>query len=274
MLLEPKVSIIGGGLSAIYAYWGAIDAGYKPTEIQVLHNDISKPVGAVFMYESPIPWPNKKVASVLLGSCDIYSINQWGDIHTTSAHKRFSNGDKTKVVERLYLPDEMMTTLWGLIPRKAECPLLNDADFHNLKKKRDAVICTFGNADKRSEYKEKGFLETFPIHSNRSENHDYVIIYNGTAHVPWIRQTVTPGWIHTEYAAGTNTEHILYYEAERGNRNGKLTMAPDFHPDTPPLVWEERIEGNLFRVGRFSSYISGYLSHMARAETRRFLANL
>jgi len=271
---DPKVTIIGGGLSAIYAYWGAIDAGYDPYQIQVLHNDISKPVGAVFMYESPIPWPQKKVASVLIGTCDEYSINQWGDVHPTSAHKRFRDGEKTKVVERLYFPDEMLTTLWGLIPRKAECPMMNDADLASLKSKRDGVICTFGNANKRAEYKERGFLELFPIYSNRSDNHDFVVIYNGTPHVPWVRQTVTPGWIHNEYASGADKDRILRYEAERGNRNGKLTMAPDFHPDTPPLVWEERIEDNLFRVGRFSSYIPGYLSHQARAETRRFLSNL
>jgi len=272
MLPEPKVSIIGGGLSAIYAYWGAIDAGYKPLEIQVLHNAFAPTVGAVFMYESPIPWPTKRVTSILLGSSDVYAINQWSDIRVTSAHKRFV---KTNIVEEpLYLPEEMLTTLWGIIPRKAECPLFDNDDFKRLKKKRDAVICTFANSDKRQEYKEKGFLKIFPVHSNRSDNHDYVIIYNGTAHVPWVRQTVTPGWIHTEYATGTNTEHILHYEAERGNKNGKLTMAPDFHPDTPPLVWEERIEDNLFRVGRFASYIPGYLSHMARLETQKFLEEL
>lgn len=271
---EPKVSIIGGGLSAIYAYWGALDAGYSPLEVQVLHNNLTKPVGAVFMYQSPINWPTKRVTSTLIGTCDNYAINQWGRIVQTSAHKRFHDGRKPTVSERLYFPDEMMITLWGMIPRKAECPLLDSSDFAKLKKKRDAVICTFANADKRSEYQQRGFFEVFPVYSNRTDNTDFVILYNGTTVIPWVRQTVTPNWIHTEYAAGTDRERILRYEAERGNRNGTITMAPDFHPETPPLVWEDRIEGNLFRVGRFASYIPGYLSHQARAETRRFLSNL
>jgi hypothetical protein len=201
-------------------------------------------------------------------------MNQWGKIVQTSAHRRFRNGEDTSVVEYLHLPEEMLTTLWGMIPFKSECPMLTAADFERLKKTRDAVICTFANPEKRAEYKEKGFLTSFPIYSNRSDNQDYVVIYNGLSHVPWVRQTVTPGWIHTEYASKDSKNDILRYEVGRGNQNGTITTAPDFVQDTPPLEWEERIEGNLFRVGRMATYIPGYLSSLARSETKKFLEEL
>jgi len=274
MLDEPKVTIIGGGLSAIYSFWGCIDAGYQPSEIQVLHNDISKPAGAVFMYYSPINWPPKYVTSLLLGTCDQYAMNQWGEVRQTSANHRFRNDEIDLVIEELFFPDEMMITLWGMIPRKAECPMLTEADLTAFKKKRDAVICTYANEDQRQERRSKGHLTTFPIHSNRSDNHDFVVLYNGMSTIPWVRQTVTPGWIHTEYAKGTDQEQILRYEFERGNRNGKFSFAPDMHPDCPPVDWDDRREGNLFRVGRFASYTPGYLSHQARGDTAKFLAEL
>jgi len=271
---EPKVTIVGGGLSAIYAFWGCIDAGYKPHQVQVLHNTISTPAGAVFMYSTPIPWPHKKVTSVLLGTCDGYSENQWDDIRPTSAHKRFRDGAINSVTEKLYLPEELLITLWGMIPRKAEVPMMNDSDFHSLKKKRDAVICTFSNPQQMQDRRTQGFLSSFPVYSNRSDNQDYGVLYNGLKSVPWVRQTVTPGWIHTEYAHLTSQEAILRYEHDRGNRNGKFTMAPDLHPDCPPVDWADRREGNLFRVGRFACYIPGYLSHQARGDTAKFLAKL
>jgi hypothetical protein len=271
---DPKVSIIGSGLSAIYSYWGCLDAGYKPHEIEVLYIARNLPVGAVFMYESPIPWQHTDVTSILFGTCDGYAIQQWGEVRKTSAHTRFRNGDFPVVTEQLYILEEMSVTLWGMILRKGEVEFLTEDQINFFKAHRKAVICTFPNKDRRFQYKERGFLEYIPIYSNSIVSNKHIVIYNGDVTIPWVRQTISNKNIYTEYPCLSGSDNILTYEAKRGNTGGKLSLITDLNPNSPPLEWGERTEDNLFRVGRLSCFTPGYLSHMARRETCRFLREL
>lgn len=270
----PAITIIGGGLSAIYAFWGCIDAGYKPKDVQVLHNNMSIPAGAVFMYETPIPWPSTKVTSILLGTCDQYSINQWGMICETSVNKRFKNGEREYIVEYMVIPDEILPTLWGMIPNKADCGILLNEDIERIKKTRLAVICCFANQEEKKKRQEQGFLTQFPVHSNTSVHSECTVLYNGLESVPWIRQTLMPNKIYTEYATGTDHTQIMRYEHGRGNTGGIIRMLPDILPDCPTSTFEERREGNLLRIGRYAAFKPGYLSHQTRGEVMDFLDKL
>jgi hypothetical protein len=272
---EPEITIVGGGLSAIYAYWGCIDAGYLPQEIEVLYTSRNLPVGAVFMYESPILWPTTDITSILLGTCDQYAINQWGQRRLTSAHRRFRNGQEPSVIEPLYMLEEMRSTLWDLIPRKQQTPLLLSNELQDLKKWRKAVICTFANERYSKSYKDQKYVIPLPIYANTIYNNKHIVLYNGLENIPWVRRTLIPGKIFSEYPTWAEEFMILHYEeTECANRDGKLHYVPDLNPDCPALSWNESIEDNLLRVGRFARFSPGYLSHQARADTTRFLGEL
>jgi len=271
---EPVITIIGGGLSTIYSYFGCIDAGYKPHEIEVLFPQIESVVGAIFMYESAIPWPPTTVVSILFGTCDGYAINQWGYSRETSVNKRFAEGGFPVIAEKLYMYEEMKTTLWGMIPNKKQVPALPPETIDSIKKTRKAVICTFSSKKTKIDYEDSGYLTRIPIHINRQTTDKHVVIYNGLPEIPWVRQTTIPGKIFTEYSLDSSPNAILAAEEVRGNFGGELKWSPDLDPECPPLTWDERIEGNLIRVGRFASFTPGYLSHMAQQDTRKFLSQL
>jgi hypothetical protein len=271
--VEPDITIIGGGLSAIYAYWGCIDAGYNPDQIEVLANKMALPIGAIFLYESPIPWVATPITSILLGTADLYSINQWTKIVPTSAHTRFTNSQKT-VTDYLYMYEEMATVLWGMMPGLRNSAPISPVDLEQLKDIRKAVICTFPNPNIKQGYAEKGYLINFPIYINKVETDKHVVIYNGLNTIPWVRQTMVPGHQYTEYPNHAFGATIMAYEKSRGNENGDVYFAPDLMPNTPPLTWGERREDNLLRVGRLAVFQTGYLSHQARKETQKFLMGL
>lgn len=271
---NPQITIVGGGLSAIYAYWGCLDAGYTVHDIQVLRKDTGVAGGAIFMYETPIPWPSTKVTSILFGTCDQYAINQWGIICETSVNKRFANGKRDEIMEYMVIPDEILPTLWGMIPHLAECPTLQQEDFDRLKRNRKAVICCFANQEEKKKRQKEGFLTFFPVYNNYAFHSECSVIYNGLPYIPWIRQTMFPNKIFVEYASGTNHNQIMNYEHNRGNKDGLIRMLPDILPDCPPLTVEERTEDNLFRVGRYAAFQPGYLSYQVRDEVSKFLGGL
>jgi len=271
--MEPDITIIGGGLSAIYAYWGCRDAGYEADQIEVLASKMTLPIGAIFMYESPIPWIATPITSILLGTADLYSMNQWTKVVKTSAHTRFNNSQKT-VTDYLYMYEEMATTLWGMMPGLRESKPLSAREIEQLKKERKAVICTFANTEYRQGYAEKGYIINFPIYISRVETDKHIVLYNGLNTIPWVRQTMVPGHQYTEYPNHIIGPTITQYENNRGNADGQIHFAPDLMPNTPPLAWHERIEDNLLRVGRLAAFKTGYLSHHARMDTKRFLMEL
>lgn len=268
---EPKISIIGGGLSAIYSYFGCLDAGYTQQDIEVIYSSRANPIGAVFMYETPFPWPTTNVVSLLMGTPDQYSLNQWGQVKKTSAHKRFMQSPA--VVEQLFVYEEMKTTLWGMIPIKMESPMLSTEFIADLKKRRKAVIATFANPQRKKEYTDNNYMIPLPVYINKINTDKHIVIYNGLTDVPWVRQTISMGMIYTEYPSyyANNPTVIMAHEASRDNKNGQFNVISDLHPNCPDLEWSERIEDNLFRVGRFAAFMPGYLSHQARQETARFL---
>ena len=271
---KVKVSIIGGGLSALQSYWGCLDAGYSYEEVEILYTAKENPVGAIFMYEAPISWVPTPVTSILLGTCEGYAINQWGHIRPTSVNQRFKEGNQPIIVEQLYIFDEMRSTLWGMIPKKYHIAPMDADKLEKLKQERDAVIATFASQDSKEIYRDLGFLVNLPVHVNAFTSSKHMVFYNGLKSVPWVRQTILSNRIYTEYAIHTPPSDIMRYETDRDNKGGEVTYSMDLHPDCQALSWEKRIEGNLLRVGRFACFMPGYLSHTARRETKRFLEEL
>lgn len=267
--------IIGGGLSAIYSFWGAIDAGYDPTEIQIVTPDKYINPGAVFMYKSPIPWSPVAVNSILLGSAEGYAEKQWGDPDIeTSVNTRFK-GVKDYVTEYLYDPEDLSVTLWGLIPWLVKIDdLLPPQYIDHLSSELDAVICTFSDRETRVKYIDEGTLATFPVYSTKCPGNTYNVIYNGLKYVPWIRQTIMNGKMYVEYPRGTNPQDISNYELYRDNGGGMITNVPDLSPNSKILSSLDRQQGNILRVGRFSSFNPKYLSHHAQEEVYLFLRSL
>lgn len=273
---EPKIYIVGGGLSAVYSYFGALKSGYKPEEVEVLVGSKTPLAGAVFMYSSPIPWTSVLVNNILLGSCDNYSMKQWGSLQQTSAHKRFYNGALDTVLEKLYDPADLYPALWGLISRVAIIGSLDEDDVAMLQKRAKAVICTFPDPEVRSSLNPDNFAK-IPIYESIPEvpSINHIVIYNGLLEVPWIRKTLMPGRCFTEYPHTTSPSDIARWEDRRTIYEfGKLHFRPDIHPLTIPLRWEERCSGNLLRVGRQAIFDPKYLSHQAQEDTERFLREL
>ena len=272
---QVKVIIIGGGLSAIYSFWGAIDAGYTAEEIQVITPNKFINPGAIFMYKSPIPWSPVAVNSILLGTPEGYALKQWGDPEVeTSVNRRFKDV-KDYVTEYLYDPEQLSVTLWGLIPLTTKIDSFLPPEYIKiLASQTDAVICTFSDRETRAEYIDNNTLSTFPVYSTKCSDNTYNVIYNGLGYVPWIRQTTMSGRMFVEYPRGTDPQMISDYELYRDNGGGTITNVPDLAPNSKVLTALDRTNVNIFRVGRFSAFDPKYLSHQAQEETYLFLRSL
>lgn len=271
--MDGNIAIIGGGLAAIYSYWGCIYAGYHPQDIAVFTANNGNKQGAVFMYLSMIPFPSVIVTSILAGTCDLYGEKQWAmGKRLTSAHRRFNNGDSPIVVESLIDPDEVVNTIWSTIPNITRSSNFTEEKIAAFKKKYKAVICTFANSARTMEYRNE--LVTFPISECTNSGTNYMVIYNGEPWIPWVRQTLKPGKIYTEYPYYMEFEDVRNYESDRGIWSGSVFTAKDIKPGTDPLTTEERREDNLLRVGRMATFDRGYLAHQAAKEVAAFLETL
>lgn len=271
--MDGNIAIIGGGLAAVYSYWACIQKGYHPQDVAVFRSDNGNSTGAVFMYTSPIPFPSVQVTSILTGTCDMYGEKQWAmGKRLTSAHKRFNEGNTPVVVETLLDPDNVLPVIWSLIPNVTKTAFFSVDRIGEMKKKYKAVICTFPNTsilkDRRND------IVNFPITTTNHVSVDYTVIYNGEPWIPWVRQTVKPSKIHTEYPYYMEFEDVRAYEASRGIWSGNVFTAKDLKPGTDPLFPDERREDNLLRVGRMATFDRGYLSHQALDDVKEFLETL
>lgn len=269
---DDRIAIVGGGLSAIYSYFGTLDAGYHPEDVDVFVSGYPKTAGAVFMYDMPgnLPLMGVEIISMLVGTCDHYAYKQWHEEGISSAHTRFHNGSKPVVREFLWDPDACLPILWSMIPNVHQVPTLSIEDIDELKKQFDKVILTFPNIAKYSNAYRDCRVD-IPIASFGASTKNYTVIYNGRADIPWVRQTTIPGHIMREYPHYVSMDWVKYYEESRGNQLGLFHVARDLKPDTIPLTWEERIEDNSLRVGRHAIYDRSYLSHQAREDVAIFL---
>lgn len=269
---DPRITILGGGLSALYSFFGCLEAGYSPEDIEIVTSDTPIPVGAVFLYRSPITWEPVQVINILLGTCDGYARKQWGTVNRkTSAHKRFQGGSVTSVSEPLFDPEGLLQTLWGMVPRITRAGFLSEAQIDQYKRNRQAVICTFPHPLQRKRYQEERYLVRIPIFCDSVQSAGYHVVYNGLAHVPWVRQTLMPGRVSVEYPHNFDPREVLEIEQRRWSSHGRISFSNDLLPDTSALSWEERIEGNLLRVGRIACFDPKYLSFMAMDDTLHFL---
>jgi hypothetical protein len=269
---EVKVSIVGGGPSAVYAYFGAIDAGYTKSEIEVLAPGFTQPPGAFWLRDSPIPWPMVSIRSILFGKAEVYSLKQWGYARPTSAEERFA--DSPTVEEFGFNPYTLLPTLWSVLP-VVKCSTLSEREIEDLKCKREAVIQTFPIEGKLPEQ------FRFPVYCNKADSIDFVCIYNGGTQSAWVRQTLMPGKVFVEYPSelwATDShlwaDKIVDIENDRWGPGGVVRLAPDLHPETVPLTWQERIDGNRFLVGRFATKNRKSLSHESRVEVTQFLKEI
>jgi hypothetical protein len=268
---QERVAILGGGLSSLYAYWGCLDAGISPGNIELMVHERIEPAGAVFMYQCPIPLFPSELLSILIGSCDNYSVKQWKENRRTSAHERFMEGTQKEVGEPIWDPTTVIPILWSLIPNVRRVGLFTPEDLTTISMSYGAVICTFPNKETREDYKRNGYIVSIPIYSRDIASQDYICIYNGDLNIPWVRQTIVPGRSYTEYPFYTDQKFVEQYEDFRGNGGGEIKHSIDLKPDTPGLSDAECTENNLFRVGRLAMFRRGYLSHMARYDVAKFV---
>lgn len=271
---QEKIAIVGGGMSAIYAYWGCLDAGVPAGNIEIMTHERIHPAGAMFMYECPIDLYPEELLSILVGDCDIYARKQWQTEDSTSAHKRFDNGNIRQVGEPIWDPNTVLPILWSLIPNIRKIGLLSPGDLDLLQQSYKAVICTFPDREIRETYNAEGWIVFIPVYRNSLPGTHYACIYNGLQEIPWVRQTIVPGSIYTEYPHYVDEAFIREFEDYRGNDGGNVRRLLDLKPGTPPLDDDEIRDGNLLRVGRLATFRRSALSHSARYEVREFLENL
>lgn len=275
MTKEAKVSIVGGGLSAIFSYWGCLDAGYKNDEIEIYCSDIPRTEGAVFLYECPISWPQVKVTSTLLGTCRGYSMKQWNDpTIITSVHKRFSMGLNPVVEEYLWLPQDVITTLWGMVSKIVRTSPLTEGQIDSLAANREAVICTFPAQDVWDKAIEWGYIQKIPIYISSCSMQSPTVVYNGLDWIPWVRQTIMSTQMMVEYPRDSTDDEIMTYEDGRGNYSGMIRRVKEVASHAKFIPSEIRLRQNILSVGRFSRLDPKVFSHHARSEVRTFLSSL
>ena len=271
-----KVVILGGGPSALFAWYGARDAGYDWDEVQVRAEKKSYPPGAFWLHEVPVPrFKPDNITVRLEGTAEQYSINQWGKAYPTSASQY-----KAPQVLKAYNPHELIPKFWDVINFKFQPGTYTKEAIEGLAEAVPYVIQTFPTHPGTLEIMR---MYQFPVYSTTydvKKDPGNLCLYNGTVmedefHVN--RTTKAFGHASFEftrqYPKDLKLAAIRQKELEMGlDGKGFFSMVPDMHPDQEPV--QHRVvggKGNILLVGRWTTLDRKALSHDAQVQVRDFL---
>lgn len=176
---NPKVLIIGGGLPALYAYFGARAAGYGYREIEVRANEVIKPQDVYYL--EPIPGTGmdtqKDTVRIQIdGTADQYMANMWGAPYVSNL-RRYN----VPQVEYAIDPAQWFKRLWGFVNFKSDPHAFTPKRIEDLSTRFDYVIQTIGNSDHHINLINRYLFPLWIGEYDRSKVTGSHIYYNGQA---------------------------------------------------------------------------------------------
>lgn len=267
--MNPKIVILGGGPSALFAWFGAIQMGYTEDEVEIWCRDQVFPPGAFWLHESPIPTQASYIRIMLQGSPAAYSRNQWGEDYPSSWDDAGYSEEKIA-----YDPHRVIPWLWSKVSYCFDTTEWTTKKILELSTEVKAVIQTFSLdqyvIDQARQYK-------FPTYTSNYVHGGNTCIYNGNPDVPWVRTTIAFGKYSVEYPASwlDRMDRIKEIHDKVTGNDGKMVILPDLHPTVQPILL--RVYGphsNILKTGRFTTLNRKALSHHTQREVRDFLRGL
>lgn len=269
---NPKVIILGGGASSVYAYYGALAADYKAEEVQIWATGLTYPPGAFWLHELP---PNygaeerpSEIEVRLQGTTEAYSRRQWGNAYPTSVDTYCGRTVKA------YNPHVYLPRMWEGCNRLHVDRKWNLEMIHELAQRYAFVIVTFPVV--RRAIRSMQLLKVPVYHNDNPSLHtqhkgDYCL-YNGMSipEMEWVRVTKAFGRVSSEYPH-TMTEqldYILGNETRIWGKGGTVSLVPELHPTTVKLT--SQVLGqkdNIILTGRWATLNRKALSHHSFHDT-------
>lgn len=271
---DPKVVILGGGPSAVYAYYAAIMSGYLRDQVEIWTKDkaVTYPPGAFWLHQLP---PNCVIESPermevrLLGTAEGYSRKQWEETYPTSA----GNYAEPKVLAA-YNPHKVLPKLWAKCNVKHDGNKYSAGDVLRIAESVPYVIQTFP-----TDYETLDLMQcySYPTYLGPVANLHNMCVYQGRAGIPWVRMTCAFGWVNLEYPATwlKDVGRIKAVEDINWSSDGKVVVTPDFHPTVEPIA--NPVIGpkeNVLLTGRWATRRRGMLTHETYTDVLHFLGGL
>ncbi len=266
---KPDVVILGGGPGAIYAFYGALSAGFDRSQVQIWADRFQYPPGAFWLHKLPPNVSGFEASDItirLLGEAHIYSWKQWGAIFPTSA------GTLGNTVQRGYNPHTVLPQLWHDCNTKILEKRWNQQEVLLLAEQHKYVIVTFPITTPARTEILKLKIPVYTAEVPTEENH---CIYGGVTGVDWVRLTRAFGHLSVEYPsymADTRLNSIKPVEDAMHGTDGTVHLVPELHPSTQPIP--EVIIGrkqNVLITGRWATLNRKALSHDSYADAVNFL---
>ena len=262
--MTAKVAILGGGLSAAFAYRALLDNNITPDVIT--ERIFTPPGGCIWVHNLPKSINNKKLYEPIhvegVGDAKTYSCKMWGRELKTSFP---SSGDyDTKGVNPLVAA----RLLWGdreALKKQIKKGRVDEKFIEAIKKDYDLVIQTFplGSA------KPKWETPIWVLAGLKSAKN--LVAYQGDDE-PFVRYTHMFNFISWEFPpqrADAKTHSMAAYEWGKvqwleGNPKGaQLWYAPEIPPQeiAGKLAVESYADGNVLYCGRWATGNRKFLSH-------------
>jgi hypothetical protein len=269
---KPEVVILGGGASSIFAFYGALAAGFTYSEVQIWADKLSYPPGAFWLHQVPPNAPKvcdpEPMVIRLTGSAEEYSRKQWGTTYPSSAQRLVDQSPEA------YNPHVVLPALWKTCNVKPMSKHWTLTEVELLSQLHRYVIVTFPITPlaKAAMAKHK-----IPIYfaSAPGEGSQNICLYNGDPDFPWVRMTRAFGQLSVEYPHfyASRLEEVKAmeekFEKEFGLSSGKVMLAPELHPETFAIY--PVLGNNILLTGRWATLNRKALSHDSYLDVYYFL---
>lgn len=267
--MNPRVVILGGGPSSVFAYYGALQAGYKDSEVEIWASKQTYPSGAFWLHEVPVNrFAPAHIDIILNGSPNIYCQKQWGMIYETSWLSY--PGYRSQVLG--YNPHAVLPHLWRDVNKTICSDIWSTGKILELAAEIEVVVQTFPTQIDIIKYSQ-GFR--LPVYTATAETGANYCIYNGSEMFPWVRKTQAFGYVSYEYPYTwvERIDEIMQVHEPENLVDPKISFVPDLVPTTKPIA--DTVYGpkrNILLVGRWATLNRKALSHHAQKQVREFLA--
>lgn len=262
-----KVAILGGGLSAAFAYRALLDNNIVPDVIT--ERIFTPPGGCIWVHNLPKSINNKKLYEPIhvegVGDAKTYSCKMWGRELKTSFP---SSGDyDTKGVN----PLTAARLLWGdreALKKQIKKGRVDEKLVKAIKKDYDLVIQTFPLGSAKPKWETPIWVLTKAPEENLTRN---LVCYHGGAEDSYVRYSVLFGIRSWEFSPQkSDVETHSLQAAEWGiaqglyeNDRARLWYAPEIPPQeiAGKLAVESYADGNVLYCGRWATGNRKFLSH-------------
>lgn len=268
-----KVLILGGGPGALFAFHGAMAAGYRWEDVQIWAKELTYPRGAFWLHEVPEAlkgeFQPEPMGTYLIGTAEGYSRKQWGEVFPTSVEEY---ADK---VFQVYNPAKVLPRMWELANKQLVDIKWTMERVVLLARSCENVIVTFPIVPEAVAAM-TGAGSRIPVYSapTLDENGINSCTYVGSPTIAAVRITRAFGYLSIEYPLGYagDAEALCKTENSTYGLQGQVGFVPELHPMTRSIfqrVWGPK--GNILITGRWATLDRKALSHQSYHDTYSFL---